>query len=396
MRPRNASKQSNAVPPQRIPKVVLLIESSRSSGRNLLAGIADYTRHHGPWAYYWEPGGLAEARPHLRSLDADGIILRDVDVIQEVLALGLPAIVVGHRHREIPGLANVVTDTERIGHMAAEHLLERGLRHFAYSGFKNTPWSELRGEMFARKIETAGFSVATYAAPAHPDRHSWKKELQRMAEWLRSLPRPLGLMACNDDNGQHVIEACKIAGLRVPDEISVLGTDNDELVCELSDPPLSSIALNFRRAGYESAQLLDQLMRGRRSSGGTILVPATGVVTRQSTEIWAVEDVAVSKALRFINDHASELLHVDRVARAAGVSRRVLEKRFRARLNRSVLHQIRRARVDRICHLLGETNQSISQIALSLGYSGVEHIARYFRAEKKMTPLNYRRLYGRK
>jgi LacI family transcriptional regulator len=289
-----------------------------------------------------------------------------------------------------------VTDTERIGHMAAEHLLERGLRHFAYSGFKNTPWSELRGEMFARKIETAGFSVATYAAPAHPDRHSWKKELQRMAEWLRSLPRPLGLMACNDDNGQHVIEACKIAGLRVPDEISVLGTDNDELVCELSDPPLSSIALNFRRAGYESAQLLDQLMRGRRSSGGTILVPATGVVTRQSTEIWAVEDVAVSKALRFINDHASELLHVDRVARAAGVSRRVLEKRFRARLNRSVLHQIRRARVDRICHLLGETNQSISQIALSLGYSGVEHIARYFRAEKKMTPLNYRRLYGRK
>jgi LacI family transcriptional regulator len=176
----------------------------------------------------------------------------------------------------------------------------------------------------------------------------------------------------------------------------VLGTDNDELVCELSDPPLSSIALNFRRAGYESAQLLDQLMRGRRSSGGTILVPATGVVTRQSTEIWAVEDVAVSKALRFINDHASELLHVDRVARAAGVSRRVLEKRFRARLNRSVLHQIRRARVDRICHLLGETNQSISQIALSLGYSGVEHIARYFRAEKKMTPLNYRRLYGRK
>src|SRR5437879_3587460 len=220
------------LPPRRIPKVVLLIESSRSSGRSLLAGIADYTRHHGPWTYYWEPAGLEEAWPHLQGLDADGIILRDVDVVDEVLAMGLPAIVVGHRRREIPGLANVTTDQEHIGQIAAEHLLERGFRHFAFCGFKDAPWSATRRQMFERHVQEAGFKLAKFDALQHQDRSSWKKQLHTMADWLRSLPRPLGLMACNDDNGQHVIEACKFAGLQVPDEIAVLGTDNDELVCE--------------------------------------------------------------------------------------------------------------------------------------------------------------------
>jgi LacI family transcriptional regulator len=380
----------------RILKVALFIESSRSSGRALLTGISNYARYHGRWAFYWEPGGLAEAWPRLRSLDADGIILRDFDAVDEVMALGLPAIVVGHRRGEIPGVANVITDSVTIGQMAAEHLLERRFQHFAYCGFENTPWSTIRGEVFSRRVAEAGYPTQLYTSPPPSPTGPWKRELQRMARWLRTLPQPLGLMACNDDRGQQVIEACKISGLRVPEQIAIIGADNDELVCELSDPPLSSVAINFERAGFESAELLNQLMRGRRTQPTAIHVHATHVVTRRSTDILALEDHGIVKALRYIQAQARGPIHVNDVARAAGLSRRVLEKRFRKLLDRSVLHQIRRVRVDQICRMLMETNEPVSQIAFTLGYTGEAHIARYFRAERGMTPLAYRRRYAKK
>ncbi len=378
-----------------MPKVVLLIESSRSSGRSLLRGIADYARHHGPWAFYWEPGGLEKAWPQLKTLSADGIILRDVEKIDDVLAYGLPAVVVGHSRQEIPGLANVITDSEAIGRMAAEHLLSCGFRHFAYCGFQDLPWSVLRGESFSRCLSQAGYQTHFCPATAPHNLSGWRGE-RDLAEWLKSLPKPLGIMACNDDRGEQVSEACKLAGLRVPDEVGIIGADNDELVCDLSDPPMSSVAINFERAGYESAEVLDRLMRGRRVSRKKIIVPATHVVPRRSTDFVAVNDEQVANALRFIRDHARKVISVPEVARAAGLSRRVLEKRFKQLLRRSVLREIRRVRVAQICRLLVETNQSISQIGSDLGYAGTEHLARYFRQELHMTPLAYRRRFGQK
>lgn len=378
-----------------VPKVVLLIESSRASGRDLLRGIADYARHHGPWAFYWEPGGLEKAWPQLKTLGADGIILRDMEQLDEVLAHGLPAVVVGHSKREIPGFANVITDSHAIGALAAEHLLNCGFRQFAYCGFADIPWSVLRGESFSQHLAKAGYKTHFYAAQSRPQPSGWSGE-RNLADWLHSLPKPLAIMACNDDLGEQVIEACKIAGLHVPDQVGIIGADNDELVCDLSDPPMSSVAINFQRAGYQSAAVLDGLMRGRRVRHRKIIVPATHVVPRRSTDIVAVDDPQVAQALRFIRDHAREVISVPDVARAAGLSRRVLEKRFQSLLRRSVLREIRRVRVSQICRMLVETNESISQIGLALGYAGTEHLARYFRQEKHMTPLAYRRQFGRK
>lgn len=379
----------------KIPKIILLIESSRVSGRDLLRGIAEYARHHGPWSFYWEPGGLEKAWPQLKQLDADGIILRDLEKVEEVLAYGLPAIVVGHSQQEIPGLANVITDSDAIGRMAAEHLLQCGLRQFAFCGVEAMPWSLLRGESFSRRIAEAGCPTHFYPTPTGAAQRSWKNERLFMARWLRTLPRPAGVMACNDDRAQQVMEACKIAGLKVPDEVAIMGADNDQLVCDLSDPPLSSIAINFERAGFESARLLDQMIKGHRKSHQKILVQPTRVVARQSTDILTIEDPAVGKALRFIRLRAKEPLDVLAVVKATGLSRRVLEKRFRKLLARSILSEIRQVRVDQICRLLVETNQSVSQIALSLGYTGIEHVARYFRKEMGMTPLAYRKRFGR-
>jgi LacI family transcriptional regulator len=380
----------------KIPKVILLIESSRASGRSLLRGVANYARHHGPWAFYWEPRGLEKVWPRLKRLRADGIILRDVEKVDDVIRCGLPAIVVGHRKDAVAGVANVMTDSPRIGTMAADHLLDCGFRHFAYCGFDGIPWSEIRGRNFADRIAAAGFSVHFHRQRRRAAVRSGEGEEQLLAAWLRSLPRPLGVMACNDDRGQHVIEACKLAGLRVPDEVAVIGADNDELLCELSDPPMSSVAINFERAGYESAELLARLMAGRRAVSRAIVVRPTHVIARQSTNILAIEDAHVAKSLRFIRLHGREAIQVGDVVAASGLSRRVLEKRFRKLLGRSVLSEIRRVRVTQICRLLAETNLSVSQIANSLGYTSIEHIARYFRSEMNSSPLAYRRQHGQK
>lgn len=392
---------------RRILRVILLIESSRASGRSLLRGIADYARHHGRWAFYWEPGGLEKAWPRIRAIEADGIILRDTEMMEDLLAYRLPTVVVGHSRQQIPGVANLISDSAAVGRLGAEHLLNTGLQHFAFCGFDEFPWSQDRAVSFRQRLAAAGRTPHLYSSTV---RLSWREELQLLADWVRSLPKPVGILACNDDRGQQVVEACKLARLAIPEQVAVLGADNDDLVCELSDPPMSSVAINFERAGYESARLLDRLMRGRRSRAGAaartlagaravqnrvIIAPATHVVARQSTDLFAVQDAAVAAALRFIRQHAGTPLRVGDVATAAGLSRRVLEKRFRQALNRSVLREIRRARTERICQLLVETNQTIARIAETLGFAGPEHFARYFRKERNLTPLAYRQRFAK-
>jgi LacI family transcriptional regulator len=384
----------------RIPKVLLLVESSRGSGRSLLRGIAQYAHHHGPWSCYWEPAGLEKARPNLKALDLDGIILRDVDQLEEVLAFGIPAVVIGHGRTEVSGLVNVVTDSARIGQMAAEHLLACGFKRFAFCGCRvsreeNVPWSELRNESFTARIRQAGLPCEHFPVPPHTGKMSWLRERDLMAGWLQSLPKPVGLMAANDDRATQVIEACKVAGIAVPSEIGIVGVDNDDVICGLSDPPLSSVAVNFDRAGYESAFALDGLMNGRGIVPERIVVDPTHIVIRRSTDVVAVEDRSLARALRYIRGASCrEELTVAEVARHAGISRRLLEKRFRRELGYSVLDDIRRVRTDKVAQLLVETQLPVCEIADMLGFGDVQHFARYFRSVKNITPLAYRKSFA--
>ncbi len=389
---------TNTKPPK-IPKVILLVESSRGSGRALLRGIANYAHHRGPWSFYWEPGGLEKAWPTLRQIEADGIILRDVEKVDEALASGLPAVVIGHRQSEIPGLVNVVTDSEAIGRMAGEHLLHCGFKHFGFCGytensFERTAWSEIRAKFFAARIREAGFAAPRqYALSERPE--AWPKERHALATWLEALPKPIGLLACIDDCGQQIVEACKLAGLSIPDEVGVIGVDNDELVCELTDPPLSSVAINFERAGYDAARALEKLMRGSRKLPPRILAVAPHIVTRRSTDFVATDEPHTRRALQFVRDQGRTSISVDQVARAAGLSRRALEKRFRALLGRSILEEIRRVRTDHMARLLVETDLPVTAIAGMLGFEDAHHFARYFRSGKQLTPLRYRSTHAR-
>lgn len=380
---------------KKIPRIVLLIETSRGFGRDLLYGIAKYSRLHGPWSFYREPGGLNRVSPKLNDWEPNGIIMRDSAKIKSLMSLGLPTILALHKQNPSPPYPRIITDSKAIGIMGAEHFLDRGFRNFAFCGFDNMKWSQIRCENFQKRVRQAGLTAHIYKQPKSPAQRSWRNEQKILSEWLSSLPKPLALMACNDDRAQHAIEACRLADLSVPDDVSILGVDNDELICELADVPLSSVALSTKMAGYMSSELLDKLIKGEeKMNSQEIPVRPTHIVTRQSTDILAIDDPNVSTAVRFIRENAKKALQVEDVANAAAISRRVLEKRFRKLLNRSVFNEIRRVRTKHCIKLLLETNMSISEIADTLNFRGVAHISRYFRKEAGMSLTDYRKKYA--
>jgi len=377
------------------PKVILLLETSREYGRQLQFGITKYSYFNGPWTFYREPGGRDRTLPRLKDWGANGIIahVKDAATAGKIVDTGIPAVVKGFKIEGVPFLD---ADNRAIGVMGAEHLINHGFRVFAYCGYDDLYWSVERSEAFVERIELEGFDVFLYQQARARKERSWDRELAHMAQWLDSLPKPIGVMACVDDRSQHVLHACKMAGLDVPADVAIIGVDNDELVCQLANPQLSSIALAAERAGYETAELLDRLMAGEEVSHSVIVTKPTHVITRQSTDVMAMDDRMVAKALQYIHGHATETIQVSDVINGLPISRRALQKRFQAVLGRTILDEIRHTRVSMVAQMLTETNLSIAQIALACGYPGIDHISRSFRNVKHMSPLAYRKRYGQK
>jgi LacI family transcriptional regulator len=393
-----------------IPKVILLIESSRAYGRGLLRGIAKYARLHGPWMFYSEPeythlsglglyryGRSEELMPRLEGWKADGIIARisNPEKSIKILPKKVPVIAIPTKNK-IVGLPHLVSNETKVSEMTAEYLLARGFTNFGFCGFNEAYWSQTRSERFCETIAQAGYKTYLFKYRGRHRKPSWDQELHAIASWLKSVPKPIAVMACNDTRARHVIEACKEAGLSVPEEVAIIGANNDETVCELSDPPLSSVALNTEKAGYETAELLDRLMSGEKMAEQIIVVEPTHIVSRQSTDILAIKDGEVTRAIGFIRQNIKNPIQVADVAAYTTLSRRTLQKRFRTELRRSILQEIRRVRVQEIIRLLMETHMSISEIAVEMGYPGPEHISRHFRKATGMSLLAYRKRYSLK
>ena len=382
-----------------IPKIVLLIEASRTCERDFLRGIAKYSRLHGPWAFYRNPKYYIRAGKKQVSIDQirqwkpDGIIVSDTQDIDKITSISIPTIIHTVKQR-YPNLPSIVGDCQRSAAMAAEHLLACGFRNFAFCGLGHFYWSQERYDSFRNTLAAKGIAVNFYELMKSKRRRSHEAEQKSLVEWLSGLPKPVGLMACADDCSQNVIEACKIAEIKIPDQIAVIGVDNDDMVCELSNPPLSSIALNFERAGYLAGQLMDQLIAGETGIDQEIVVEPTHVVVRESTDILAIEDQDVSRAVRFIRQNAKQLIQVPDVLTAVSCSQRSLHEKFVKILGRTVHDEIKRMRVEQIALMLRETDLTISQIAFDLGYSDANHISRYFRSAKGISPLDHRKRYG--
>ena len=384
-----------------IPKVMLLIESSREYGRELLRGISRYASLYGPWNFYMdEPfyygvSGTKKSILHLiEKWGVNGIIMRESAEIKQIAQMGVPAIICTYTKERIPGFVSLAGDCAGAGELAAQHLLGRGLKNFAYCGLENMYWSDERGASFQKHISEAGFNVQFYKQPSSKQKRLWESEQEVMIEWLKQLPKPVGLMTCTDDRSQNVVEACKVANIHIPEEIAIVGVDNDEFVCGLSNPPLSSVALNATRAGYEAAEMLHDFMRGKKNTDEIIIAKATHVVARQSTDIFAIDDTEVAAAISFIRQNARRAIQISDVVDVGSLSQRALQQRFKKVLGRTIHDEINRVRIDHICQLLLNTNRSISDIASELDFLSDEHIARYFRKEKGMIPREFRKQFG--
>lgn len=370
------------------PKVALLIETSNAYARGVLRGVVSYIQERAPWSFYIMEYGRGDDPPSwLAHWDGDGIIARieSSNIANAVVSSKLPTVDVS-AGRYVPSLPWVEADNWKIAQLAVNHFLERGLRHFAYCGDRRFAWSRLRGDLFSELLKAAGHQCHTFDLPTFkPDR-----QIARMGGWLTQLPKPLGVFACYDICGRHILATCRDAGLAVPDEVAVLGVDNDELLCELSSPQLSSVIPDTYRTGYEAAALLERMMKGENCLGEEVRIAPIGVHCRHSTDVLASDDPHVVRALRFIRDHAFENISVDDVLRAVHLSRKVLETRFKNVLNHSLHDEIIRQRIDCVKELLVNTDLKLADVASRTGFEHYEYLNVAFKRETGFTPSGYR------
>lgn len=382
-------------------KVLLHIETGRQWGRELLSGIAAYARIKGNWDsripdFYIRPGNRnwKQELELYKKWGVQGIITREEKQVDVIIQSGIPLIVVSDSYL-IKDQPCVISDYDATGQMAAQYFLDQGFTKFAFCGFNKEHWSLERMKGFQRHLAKSGFSVNIFEGRGSKSYHFWQKEIDHMAFWIRSLPTPVGMMVCCDLRGQHVAEACRMADRLVPEQVAILGVDNDLPLCDITNPKLSSIAMNTSPAGYEAAELLEKLMNGQeKPSGQQIIVKPMYVVTRQSSDILCVENPDLARALHFIKQNSHRQISVNDVVAAACISRRSLEEKFNKFLHRSVLSEIRRIRADRFARMLLETNLSIPQIAAELNFPSIENVGRYFERETGMRPSAYRKKYN--
>lgn len=329
------------------------------------------------------------------SLNADGVIAYvEAGYVDQLRALPIPVVDISNWLHE-SYFPRVVPDDRAIGRIAAEHLMDLGLRHFGYVGPPHTLFSDIRGQAFAETLAEAGHSVIPYSTdyvlpdgtPAAPGMNT-----SRLA-WLMALPKPVGVLGANDVFAAEVLTICEHAGIRVPEEVCVLGVDNDELLTRVSQPPLSSVALQTQKIGFEAAALLDRMMNGEAPPKDPILLPPVGVVSRQSTNLLAIADEDVLAAVRYIRERGHEQLTVRDVLEAVPVNRRYLERKFRQHLGRTPLQEIQRVRLEKAKELLSGTDLSMPAVARRSGFPNPERLANVFRASTGMTPTQYRRKF---
>jgi LacI family transcriptional regulator len=373
------------------PKVALLIETSNEYARGLLRGIVAYIREHQAWSLYLSEHNRGDRAPAwLSTWNGSGIIARieNNEIAEGLRKLAIPMVDVSAA-RLIPSLPWFETDDSAIAHLAAEHLLERGFTNFAYAGDSRFNWSNWREEHFINCVRAAGHQCAVYRGSRRFSPGE-DEQVDDLAKWVRDLPKPVGVMACYDFRGQQVLDACRRINVAVPDEVAVIGVDNDELLCELASPPLSSVIPNTYRTGYEAAALLAEMMAGRKFTSEAHLIPPLGVATRQSTDVLAIHDRNIARAIHYIRNHACSGINVQDVIKAVPQSRRLLEKRFMKLLGRTPHEEIIRVQLDRVKQLLTRTDLPLEEIAQRSGFAHVEYLSVAFKRETGMPPSKFR------
>lgn len=373
-------------PPARRWRLGIVIRDDDVLSRGVIGGVLKYVAGRRDWRVV---GGVTprQADDVFRRWPPDGVITS----FPEAVPAGLPVVGVISPFEGIPSVA---MDDARASALGVEHFRERGFRHFAFVGHRGEWWSDAR---------EAGFRAALLRWI--PDLHQplprfvsggfspglWLASSRRLSTWLSRLPKPVAVMASNDTRGRETIDAALMAGLRVPDDVAVLGVDNDEVECEMAHVPMSSVVHPTAEIGYRAAEMLERLLEGQALPPDRVLVPPDGVRVRLSTDILAIEDPVVGSAYRFIREHVEQACGVADVARQAGVARRTLEQRYRQALGRSVHDDIVAVRLNVARDLLAHSATPLKEVARRAGFANSVYFSKAFRRQTSTTPGAYRR-----
>ena len=369
------------------PRVTVLVPAHSGWGRGVIKGISAFANRHGPWQLHVEAEGERRVLP--RGWQGDGVIARisTPTVARDLAAVGVPIVNVSAIQLESASLASiprVCNDLRSCGTMAARHLLDRGLRHFAYVGLPKLAFVQEHRDAFAAVIAEAGYDCQTHALGTDDEATA---KAERLSTWLHSLPKPVGILTWANAQGRAVIDACRRCHLLVPEDVAIVSGDDDKLLCESCLPTLSAIGVAAEQIGLKAAELLHLQMAGRQLPPTPISVAPLGIVTRQSTDTLAIDNHELLRALGFIRENAAKAIHVDDILEAVPISRRTLERLFQEQLGRTPAEEIRRVRLDRAKHLLATTDLAIPKVAAACGFGTGEYLATVFRQTVGMTPL---------
>lgn len=379
-------------------RLILLTDFTEAFAHNLLRGILEYSKGREPWVVcrmppsYKRANGIPGVLEWAKKWKADAIIAQfdDTDEVKLFRQNGIIALAQDFKSR-FSVIPNITSRYKQTGQMAADFFLQKGFRNFAFYGYKDVVWSEERCMGFRDRIVEKGFGDCFFEYQKQSLENLWFYESEPVANWIRSLPRPVALMACDDTQGNKIMELCRVLGIKIPEEVAVLGVDNDEIICGLSDPPLSSVNLNIVKGGYEAAQLIERLLRDKDAISEDVVIQPVTIENRLSTDVYATDNPLILMALRYIHQNLINKISVEDIVRQVPLSRRLLEIRFRQVTGQSVYQYISNLRMERFSQLLLASTEPIAELAAQVGLADVKNLARQFKEWKGCTPIEYRK-----
>lgn len=379
-------------------RLILLTDFTEAFAHSLLRGILEYSKNREPWVVcrmppsYKQTYGIPGVLNWAKKWNADAIIgqFDDDDNVELFRENRIIALAQDFKSR-FSVIPNITSRYEQTGEMAADFFLQKGFRNFAYYGYSDVIWSEERCIGFRNRITEKGFGTHFYEYQKQPLENLWYYESEPLIEWIKSLPHPIALMACDDTRANKIMEVCRILNINIPEEIAILGVDNDEIICSLSDPPLSSVSLNIVKGGYEAAQLIDKLIRNKDADCRDVVIQPVTIVNRLSTDIYATNHPAILAALKHIHQNLSNRINVEDIVKLVPLSRRLLEVRFREVTGQAIYQYIFDLRIERFSQLLLASTDPIADLAMQVGFVDSKNMARQFKLRKGCTPLEYRK-----
>jgi len=374
-------------------RVAILVETTRSYTRDLLSGVSRYLHRHGSWSTFLELRAFeSSVPPWLSGWDGDGILTRTHSnaMAQAILSTGLPTVEL-RSTRYTPRLPFVGMDNALIGQAVAEHFLNRGYRRFAAYTLDTEAFFRERVNRFVDHVEASGSPCVLLPAMGESTPRDWEAHQKQLMRWLDSLAKPVGIFATNDQLAVRLLDACRRAGIAVPEEVAVVGCENEETLCEFASPTLTSVRFDGLVVGWNAAERLDRLMRGEEDDGHPILVPPKGIEVRASSDEFVIEDAIVLRAARLIRERAFSGLNVAELGALLGVSRSTLERRMKSSLGRSPMEELLRIRFREVNRLLRATGLTIDLIAEQTGFTHARYLQTAYRERFGMTPGEFRR-----